>query len=401
MTKPFAPKIFLRQVPNPLLKEFFDRRHLLSDVLWYMASPQIIFDRWQGLPDEQRIAVERSFHDIHDMATEDGIRTLIEEGHFHELDLTGELEACDGYCHKAMHAFLRYEKVFYVASQFNYVEKLGNRYWEINASVPRKTPLVAAEALAAFARSLSDFYRQREGRGHHCTVETYLRGGREHYFFAYPDNYTETYIGHAPDGQLIRRPQRGAFEVIFVYCPEEGTLELYAKSPRPTRLDLQRLFCTRILHEDLGPQLSNSHVYELDGLLSRDFQFPTDPEDGVAQVCIRSLRVSAAGSSQGRITLETDANAPPDAIYDLLTSFIRSDFLVPGAVHVTKAAFQFQFIAANGTPRKKMLFDVTLDSSNLKNLYDEQRILGEKYLKRWGIYRGSSVTTDLAARGST
>jgi hypothetical protein len=63
--------------------------------------------------------------------------------------------------------------------------------------------------------------------------------------------------------------------------------------------------------------------------------------------------------------------------------------LLPVAFHVTQVTFQFRFApAANGKP-KPLAFTVSYpDSSDLKSQREEYRLLGEKYLKRWGIYRG-------------
>jgi hypothetical protein len=59
-----------------------------------------------------------------------------------------------------------------------------------------------------------------------------------------------------------------------------------------------------------------------------------------------------------------------------------------GAVHVTQAAFQLRLTPGdNGRPRK-VSFEVSFpDSSNLKSLPEDERLLGEKYLKHWEIDR--------------
>ena len=50
----YSPKQFIRQVPNPLLKAFFDQRGELSDLKWEKlgevdADP--VFEAWQALPE--------------------------------------------------------------------------------------------------------------------------------------------------------------------------------------------------------------------------------------------------------------------------------------------------------------------------------------------------------------
>ena len=58
--------------------------------------------------------------------------------------------------------------------------------------------------------------------------------------------------------------------------------------------------------QELPPEAPNSHPYELNGLKSRGFGFPTDPEDGVEDVRVRKLRLSVLGGHKRRIWLEAD-----------------------------------------------------------------------------------------------
>ena len=87
----YSPKHFLRQVPKPLLKTFFDRRGELQEIQWSEAGEMDvdpIFEAWQDLPEASRNDVERWFRAVAELATPEGLQTLIEEGQFHRVDLT-------------------------------------------------------------------------------------------------------------------------------------------------------------------------------------------------------------------------------------------------------------------------------------------------------------------------
>jgi hypothetical protein len=391
MSRQYSPKTFLRQVPNNLLKGYFDRRGLLTGVLWYLqreTEVDLIFAAWQALPDADRQAVEKDFQDIDEMACAEGIQALIEEAQFHNVNLASELGELAGYHHKAMWAFLRHERIFYVASLINYVDSLHGRSWVRRADVPRKLPQVSAEACESLANALSAYYQRTQGRGQRCTVETYLRAGRQHYFFAYPDDYTDTYIGHAENGQFIRGAQKRAFELVFVYDPEGGVLELYAKGDRQLKADLQQLFGMTILGEQLAPEAPRSLAYELNGLMDRNFAFPTDPEDGIEEVRVRRLRLSLVGNGSRRITVEADPKGPVQDIYDLMDEFLSRKVLRGAVFYVTQASLEFRFAPRGNVRPKGLKFDVSFPNcSTLKSKREEQRMLGEKYLKRWGIDR--------------
>jgi len=99
MSQPFNPKRVLRQISNPLLKEFFEHQGSPLEVGWHnLTNNQVddIFDAWQRLPDNERKAVEIAFHDVHEMADEDGTRVIIEEGQYHGEDLTPHIELLEG-----------------------------------------------------------------------------------------------------------------------------------------------------------------------------------------------------------------------------------------------------------------------------------------------------------------
>jgi hypothetical protein len=345
MSRQYNPKTFLRQVPNQLVQEFFDRRGQLREIPWISLKEHqvgLIYDTWQKLPAADRAEVERAFRSVFDMACEAGITALVEEGRLHDVDLAAELERCDGLYHKAMWAYLRHERVFKVAALFNSADSLAGRHWVKLSGLPKKAPDTSEGARRRLAEGLSEYFRENQGRGHRCTVEAFLRGGRQHYFFAYPDDYAETYIGHNDDGALVKRPQKKAFEVVFVYTPGAGTLDLYVWGDRKVKSCVAYTFSKEILGENLPPEVVREHTYELNGLLSRGFAFATDPEDGIDEVRVRKLRLSLAGNGRRRITLEADPQGPVDDIYDLIQDYLAEACQSPGAVHVTHATFQFR-----------------------------------------------------------
>jgi hypothetical protein len=386
----YSPRTFLRQVPNSLLKEFFVRKNHLVELEWWRyeeTSIEAIYEAWQKLPPNERKEIEGVFRAVDEMACEAGVKALVEEGPFHGQDLGTRLDKLEGLHHKAMWSYLNHPVIFQAASVFLSVESLPGRSWVRVTDLPRKEPDTSQAARDKLADSLSRYYREREGRGHRCTVESYPRGQDQHYFFAYPDDYADTYIGHDDDGHFCRRPQKRAFEVVFVYDPREGTLELFAKGGRDLREEVQRIFCTTILGENgtLGRQINA--IYDLDGLLSRDFPFPTDPVDGIEEVRVRSLRLNFG--PWRRLTLEANPQADREDLYDMLDEYLNDKTLRATDVKVTKATLQLRLRdRGKGKRQNAITFDVTYpESCTLKSLTEEQRLLGEKYLKRWKIDR--------------
>ena len=143
MATNYSPKHFLRQVPNPLLKAFFDRRGELTEVAWDKlgemdADP--VFEAWQTLPETARAEVERTFRSVSDLSSAQGLQTLIEEGQFHRVDLTPGLNQLKGLHEKVFWVYLNHEKVFVGAGRLNGADRLNGRYWRRRTDLPAKKP---------------------------------------------------------------------------------------------------------------------------------------------------------------------------------------------------------------------------------------------------------------------
>ena len=391
MVQHYSPKTFLRHTSNELLRACFTRQEALTDIAWEdipRHNVDVVYDAWQTLPESQRTAIERQFEDAEELATEQGIQAIIEEGQFHGLDLASELEEFEGLRDKVMWVALNHPHVFEVAGIINRAHALPQRYWKRRGGMPLDRPDVTPEAIGTFTNAIGAYYRQNQGRGHRCTVDAYLRVNRYHYFFAYPDDYADTYLGHDEEGHFIRRPQKPAFEVVFIFDPEDGTLDIFAKGGKEIHESLQTIFCRSLLNQELPPEAPHQHPYELNGLKSRDFDFPTDPEDGVELVRVRKVRLSILGGSKRRITLEADPDSGPDDIYDMMEECLNRRNVPDTLVNVTQATLNFKFVHTGEGRQKSLTFDISFpNSSNLKSKREDLRVVAEKYLKLWGIDR--------------
>ncbi|MCC7083665.1 MAG: hypothetical protein IT427_01510 [Pirellulales bacterium] len=391
MTSTYAPKTFLRQTSTTLIQECVTALAPTAGVDWNSANEnnvEVVYDALLELPDGQRAAIERRFEDAEELANNLGIQALIEEGRFHGLDLTTELADFPSHRDKAMWVAIHYPHVFEVASIINGANTLPQRYWKIRTGMPQHAPNKTATAIASFQNALAAYYRSTQGRGHRCTVDHYLRNDRLHYFFAYPDDYANTYVGHDDRARLVRRPQTPAFEVVFIYDPKEGSIHINAQGGKPVHEALQVIFCRTILEQELPPAKPGGHPYELNGLKSRDFGFPTDPADGIEEVRVRKLRLSVVGASKDRVTLEADSAAHKDRIYDMLTKYLNRENLPDSVVNITQATISVRWVNMGKGRQQTLTFDLTFpDSTSLKNKREELRDVVEKYLKRWGIAR--------------
>lgn len=385
MATNYSPKHFLRQVPNPLLKAFFDRRGELTEVAWDKlgemdADP--VFEAWQSLPETARAEVERTFRSVSDLSSAQGLQTLIEEGQFHRVDLTPGLNQLKGLHEKVFWVYLNHEKVFVGAGRLNRADHLNGRYWRRRTDLPAKKPDISHPTRELLAQAISKYYRDHQGRGEHCKVEVYLRREKIHYYFAYPADYADTVIIYNDLGALERQVQKAAFEVVFAYNEVSGTLDLFVQGDKELRHDIEEIFARLILKVELPTESAARQPYELNGLRSRDFDFPTDPEDSIQEVRVKALRLSIVGPGFGRITFESDARRKRGDIYDLMEKSLNKVRMDAEAINVTRAVMDVIY-ATGGKPKTENFYISYPDTCSLKDTPEHLKI--QEYLRRWGI----------------
>lgn len=393
MAKQFDPKRILRQVSNHLLNDLFMAHGHTLEVRWDdLGETQIdeIFDAWQALPEEDCRAIEIVLHEVSEMANEDGVRAIIEEalrqGH---AALIHELDEYESRHDKAVWTHIRAVDVWDLAVRFARADSLSRmRYWITRMDIPAKVPDTSAATKRKLQLALSAFFLATQARGKYCKIEHYVRASGVDYFFCYLDDYADTYINFDETGDYARTPERRAFELVFAYDQQHGTLDMFVRGGKKVYIPLQEIFCRVILSEEIAPENRDSHPYELNGLISRDSHFPTDPNDGIEEVRVRRLRLSVKGMSKRRITLEANPDGDADDIYDMMDEYLNQQRIPASIVNVTQVGFKFSFDQEDPSLPRSLSFDVSYpNSSNLKSKPERLRDLGEKYLKQWGVDR--------------
>jgi hypothetical protein len=384
--KQYAPQTFLRVVPKPLLKQFFEQRGTKLAVEWDKLTEQDVAPIWEALQTLQgpeRDKIEGVFRDVYDLACEDGVKAIIEGGRLGGKELAAAMADKDGPYHQAMWAFISEFDSFRTAMLLFQFDNL--KYWCKRSGMPDEDPNLSQQALEALAAELKTYYMLTQGRGQRCTVDSLLRNGQDHYFFAYLDDWVDTEIRHNDQGKLIPQSVRRTFENVFVFNRKEGSLELSAKGDKKVKAALQGIFGRTILGVELGEEDKKKQPYNLDLLKNRNFSLVTDPEDHV-EARVRAIRLTAGGRGSRRVTLEANIDAGPKDIYDMMDKWLNYNNISLDQLKVSQVTFNFRFAAVNGRRASSLTFNVTWpNSSNLKSQREEHKLIGGKYLKRWKI----------------
>jgi len=241
---------------------------------------------------------------------------------------------------------------------------------------------------ASLEESLRDYYWQKELRGRVCRVHHYQRPGVAEYFFAYLPDWPDKRLVFDADGNLTAREEAYTFSNVFIYEPAAGAMELVAKGGRPVHRALRKAFCKTVLGVEVDDEEPVRPTYRLDHLLDPGFSFHTEPEDRVAAVRLRRMRltptvpVPALESLEPRL-LETATHAEAIFLIERLLAGIGLDRTQVRVVHV---GIQLQFLSDGHRRGKTMTFHVSCPNTcDLKSKPDDVRVVGERCIRRWGI----------------
>ncbi len=389
MAKSFDPRKVLKQIANPLLREFFTRRSELEEVPWddlteHKIEP--VFEAWQALPEPQQLEVQIILRDINELADHRGISVLIEEISWRCQERLKEFQAQVSRADKAMWVYLNVPRAFDEAAMFARADALAaGRYWEKRNSLPRR-PIVVVEAMRQrLSAALTSYYGPAQMRGRFCSIEHYARIGGADYFFAYLDDYPDKQVVFDDNGESRVHSDRYAFENVFVYNRDDGSMEMYAPGGKKVRTPLEAAFCKAVLDVDVEPADPLRPSYQLDHLLTPNFPLPTDPEDRVEEARITRIRLAPRGSG-GYVEIKADPKRHPNDIYHKIERWLKSECITPEGTRVLQVTFRLTFLHEGSGRQPTLTFDVsTPGSCNLKSKPDEQREVGERCLKRWGV----------------
>ena len=323
MARHYSTRSFFRNIPNALLARCFQERGLFREKDFSgmkETKPDELFTAWLEIPDDQRNEMDAEFQDIFELSCEKGFRAIMDEAEFHlpgdDLHSFAEkMSALSNHYERAMITFLEHKDFWRGAIRFYHADTLP--YWRKRKNMSHRPAAVDEESIKQLAEMIRKYFHHTEGRGNNCVVEP-LRRGELDYFFAYPEDYSQQSIEWV-NGEFDRRPHNPAFEVIYVYSQQDGTLDLNYRGARKAIEPLQGIFATTILKlEELPPDLQDERIYNLAPLLKRNFDFTYDISSGIEKVTVRKLRLSSRVKKGERITLEADTSEKPDAVYDLL-----------------------------------------------------------------------------------
>ena len=299
------------------------------------------------------------------------------------------LDALQNAHDRALWMFLNDTAGFRHAEEVRFTdERRRGRMWDGFIGEPNLVLQRDAASVDAFKAAIRDrfqsnnvhvdiFDRHRptfEGADCALVQATVYREGR-------PDDFLEFV-----NGALDRRPRRPVFEAAITYEPATGVIEVVAND-RESREDLVRLFARDLLATEFGEERLPLREYDLD-VLEQPFAFPTDAGDGIESVRVNHLRLMPIDGVGERVTLECMRQAT-QSIWQMAQERFGANNPLLGGWVVTQAKLTIRFRPEKGSGRGKTLpLTITMPHGcDLKDRTERERMIGDKYLRRWGIVR--------------
>lgn len=401
MSRHYSLAGFLRQIPPSMLRNYIERRRLLLGVAWgslEQGKVEPVMRALESLDEGTRREVEREFSAINEMACTKGTNAILEEGRLWGRDWSEQFGAMANNYERALWAFINEPKRFAVAEAFCEMDRLSFGWHRF---VGRRLEASSdSEALETLGAQLADLYR-RLGKGRHCHVDTYRRVDPERScYFAYPEDAPTTDLGYDASGRFERRPRQSAFEIIFVYRPEEGLLEMYARGDARQKEALAEAFCNTILGLTSLPDDTGLEPFRLEELKRPDFEFMLEPGDGIESVDLRMLRLDLPSEPDTGLTRRVTVQAKstpqaPHAIRRLIDESLQQHRVLAADVQIGAARICITFREPSRPRPKTLTFEVSYpDRCTLKDdPYDQ---IARKCLARWGIARASEMAVAAA-----
>jgi hypothetical protein len=396
---------FFRKTPVPSLKAYFATKlfTLPATVTWTGTDSDVVDTLIAALDtfsEADREALILEITRIMALADEPGQNALLAV-----VSDRVAFDTIEGGHNRALWVLMNEHANFQLAEDVRYNdEKRRGRMWQgfvVEKYKPVRKDQVSRDALTAEIQKkfntsnvhvdVFDRYRVTlDGASHQLVQVAVYREGR-------PDDA----LGFDSAGKLQRHLVKPVYEASLTYEPSEGVIEVVA-GDKDVRMAMASMMGRTLMDIDFKGEILPAREYDL-GVLMEPFDFPTDPrapaDQVVEKVQVRELRFQPLDRNGQRVTLECDGLGG-ETIWDMADNHIaqaaqrRADWVI------TRARLVVKFVPYGKSRRARSLnLTITVPHGcNLKGMTPAERLVGEKYLRDWGILKGKPEVVDGADR---
>jgi len=381
---------FIRNTPAASLRIYFEQAgiEIPIEIDWDGPECDVVRPLLQLVDEMDKTDLARMMNDaerVTNMADEAGQTAL-----YSVIEDRARLDDLGNTHDRALWMFLNDPAGFLRAEEVRFTdERRRGRMWDGFIGTPNVALQRHAEAVAAFEKAVrvrfasnnvyvDIFDRHRPMfEGEDCELVQVV---------VYREGLPDDDLAFDEHGKLTRRPRRPVFEAAMTYEPETGVIEVVAND-RESREDMVRFLARDLLGIEFQQERLPFRHYDLSVLL-KPHDFPTDPADGIAAVEVKSLRLMPIESVGERVTLECLRKADR-SIWDMASERFGGADPLQGGWVATQAKLTIRFHATGESRRTRTLpLTITMPHGcNLKDQTEREQLIGERYLRRWGVLR--------------
>ena len=383
-----ALSAFLRKTPGEALREYFDRPEigLPTEFDWSVPEAELSRPLLGAIEKMSRVQRDRISNDaerVHALSDEPGqaaVYSVAQDPVF--LDGLANPHA------RSLWMFLNAQDRFRHAEEVRFTEdRRRGRMWAgymtdagcvvQRDAVTRHAFISAIKEFSGAAHAHVDIFDRvrttHEGDECDLVQVTIYREGRPDDLLRFDDK-----------GSLVRQAYRPVFEAAVTYEPATGGIEVIAND-KATRGEIVKATVTHLLGIAFKENRLPLRCYDLSVLLT-PYDFPVDPEDGIEGVEVRELRLMPIDDSSRRVTLENMARAD-GTIWSMADEMFQERTPLRDGFVITRAKLAVKLAKRPGGDRRRTLtLSITWPHGcDLKDRTATEQMIGEKYLRRWGI----------------
>jgi hypothetical protein len=382
---------FIRNTPAASLRAYFDHSGITLPlpVNWLAPEPEVVPPLLQAvhkMDDQARARVVNDADRVGAMSDEAGQTAL--------YSVVEDRAVLDGLANghdRALWLFLKDLSLFRHAEEVRYTdERRRGRSWDGFIGTPNLELRRDEASIDAFKAALRERFASNNiqidifGRyrptfdGEDCELVQIA---------IYREGLLDDFLAFDDGGALVRRARRPVVEAAMTYEPATGVIEVVAND-RESREEMVRFMARDLLGIEFQSEKVPFRQYDL-GVLLHPFAFPTEPEDGIESIEVKQLRLMPIDNVAERLTLECLRKANRTIWSMSAERFGPNDPLAGGWI-VTQAKLTIKFHPKGDAKRGRTLpLTITMPHGcNLKDQTEEEQLIGEKYLRRWGILSG-------------
>lgn len=291
---------------------------------------------------------------------------------------------------RALWVFLNDQESFRRAEETRYANhnRLG-RMWDGFIGPEGKTISVTDLDLESFRSRLA---AEVFGKDSKMKIEAYSRESVDEdgevvavdQVVVYKEGLPDSYKALEKD-EIIVKIRRPVYEIVVCYESGSGEIEVIAQGKEQREI-IAKLFSETLLGTEIDAVRLPLKQYDIKSLAAPRL-FPTDPEDGIESVKVVSLSLKPM-NGEGRVTLDY-LSKYSTSIYERAKEWFQQNDPLQSGFYLTQAKIVVKFYPAKDEKRGKSLpIKITMPNRcDLKSRTEKERLIGEKYLSRWGLLK--------------